>query len=64
VILQRLSGHMKNQDWTAVFLDFVIVVLGVFMGLQVQNWNEARLQQQTARVYVERIRDDLAGLRI
>ena len=55
---------MKNQDWTAVFLDFVIVVLGVFMGLQVQNWNEARLQQQTARVYVERIRDDLAGLRI
>jgi len=61
VILQRLSGHMKNQDWTAVFLDFVIVVLGVFMGLQVQNWNEARLQQQTARVYVERIRDDLAA---
>jgi len=64
VILQRLCGHMKKQDWTAVSLDFVIVVLGVFMGLQVQNWNEARLQQQTARVYVERIRDDLAGLRI
>ncbi len=47
MILHRLIHHMKNQHWTAVFLDFVIVVVGVFIGLQVNNWNQARIQRAT-----------------
>ena len=35
--LHRLISHMKGQHWTAVFLDFVIVVIGVFIGLQVNK---------------------------
>ncbi len=35
---------MKGQHWTAVCHDLVIVVLGVFIGLQVDNWNQARIQ--------------------
>lgn len=42
MILRRVIEHFRKQEWTAVFLDFVIVVLGVFIGLQVNNWNEAR----------------------
>ncbi|HPE48083.1 MAG TPA: hypothetical protein PLR76_06795 [Hyphomonas sp.] len=42
MILSRVIEHVKAQHWTAVFLDFVIVVLGVFIGLQVQDWNTAR----------------------
>lgn len=61
MILSRVIEHVRAQNWTAIAIDFVIVVAGVFVGLQVNNWNEARLQQQTARVYVERIRDDLAA---
>ena len=61
MILSRVIEHVKSQHWTAVFLDFVVVVLGVFIGLQVNNWNESRIQQQTARVYIARIRDDLAA---
>ena len=34
--------HVKTQNWFAVVLDFVIVVFGVFIGIQVANWNEAR----------------------
>jgi hypothetical protein len=33
---------VKAQNWFAVGLDFIIVVAGVFIGLQVQQWNEAR----------------------
>jgi hypothetical protein len=34
--------HVREQNWTAVLIDLVIVVVGVFFGLQVQDWNEFR----------------------
>jgi hypothetical protein len=42
MILRRVIKHFRNQEWTAIFLDFIIVVVGVFVGLQVSNWNEMR----------------------
>ena len=39
MILRRLSQHIKDQNWFAVALDFVIVVVGVFLGIQIGNWN-------------------------
>ncbi len=42
MILRRVIEHVKAQNWTAVALDFVIVVVGVFIGIQVSNWNAAR----------------------
>ncbi len=63
MILRRLTEHVKAQNWFAVGIDFLIVVVGVFVGLQVSNWNTARLQEKTAQIYIERIREDLAGNR-
>ena len=49
MILRRVIEHVKAQNWLAVFLDFVIVVIGVFIGMQVSNWNNARsLHEQFA----------------
>lgn len=59
MILRRLTKHVKDQNWTAVALDFVIVVVGVFIGIQVSNWNAARADQQRAQGYLERIGADL-----
>lgn len=55
MILSRISQHLKDQHWTAVFLDFVIVVFGVFIGLQVNNWNEARTDRALAAEYLDRL---------
>ena len=44
MILRRVTQHVKGENWFAVGLDFVIVVVGVFIGIQVANWNEARLE--------------------
>ncbi len=41
MILRRIIAHFRKQEWTAIGLDFLIVVVGVFLGLQVNNWNEA-----------------------
>lgn len=61
MILRRVTEHLKQQHWTAIFLDLVIVVLGVFIGLQVNNWNEARNERRIERAYLERLRVDFAA---
>ena len=42
MILQRLATSIRKQDWFTVLIETLIVVFGVFIGLQVNNWNEAR----------------------
>ncbi len=44
MILSRISAHIRAQHWTAIAIDFVIVVVGVYVGLQVNLWNEARVE--------------------
>ena len=58
MILRRITEHVKAQNWTAVALDFVIVVVGVFMGIQLGNWNEARGERFDTAVALERLHED------
>jgi len=59
MILRRVIEHVKEQNWTAVALDFFIVVVGVFIGIQVANWNEARGDRALGEDYVQRLTADL-----
>jgi hypothetical protein len=59
MLLRRVIEHVKTQNWTAVTLDFVIVVVGVFIGIQVSNWNESRVESSRASAYLDRIHEDL-----
>jgi len=45
MILRRITKHLETQNWFAVVLDLLIVVLGVFLGIQIGNWNEDRLDE-------------------
>jgi hypothetical protein len=42
MLLRSVTKHVKDQNWFAVFVDFLIVVVGVFIGIQVANWNETQ----------------------
>ena len=59
MLLRRVTQHVRKQEWTAIAIDFVIVVVGVFIGIQAANWNEARADEARARGYLERIHNDL-----
>jgi hypothetical protein len=59
MLLRRFIEHVRKQEWTAIAIDFVIVVVGVFIGIQVANWNEARVDDARAADYLERIQNDL-----
>lgn len=58
---RSLRAHVKNHDWFAVCVDFLIVVSGVFIGIQVANWNAARIERRAANAYIERIREDIGA---
>lgn len=59
MLLRSVTKHVKDQNWTAVFIDFFIVVVGVFIGIQVANWNESRTDKIRATGYLERIAENL-----
>lgn len=42
MILRRLAEGIQSQDWFTVLVEIMIVVVGIFLGLQVDDWNEER----------------------
>jgi hypothetical protein len=60
MILRRVIAHFRKQEWTAIAIDFLIVVVGVFVGLQVSNWNEARGDRADEITYLEALGEDIA----
>lgn len=59
MLLRRVIQHFRQQEWTAIGIDFVIVVMGVFIGLQVSNWNTEKQQQERANTYSQRLFEEL-----
>ena len=59
MILRRVIDHFRKQEWTAIAIDFLIVVMGVFVGLQVNNWNEAAKERRAETSYLSQLRKDL-----
>ena len=59
MILRRLSQSLKEQNWTAIWIEFFLLVAGVFLGIQAANWNEQRTIDRKAKVFTERLREDL-----
>lgn len=54
MFLRRIIEHLKKQNWTAVGLDLGIVIVGVFIGTQVSNWNQERIKRgDTERLLLE-----------
>ena len=59
MILRRVIAHVRKQEWTAIGIDFLIVVVGVFFGIQVANWNDGRRDRERERAYLGRIAVEL-----
>jgi hypothetical protein len=59
MILRRLTANLRAQNWTAIAIEFLIVVFGVFIGTQVANWNQARLEKQATNRMLDQLRPEL-----
>ena len=59
MLLRRITDHVRAQNWFAVGIDFAIVVIGVYIGIQVSNWNDAVRFQSLEESYLTRLSDEL-----
>ena len=59
MVIHRIREHVATHNWFAVGVDLAIVIVGVFIGTQASNWNEARLDRAAAAEYRRQIIDDL-----
>jgi hypothetical protein len=55
MILRRFMQHVREQEWFAVWIDLLVVVIGIFLGLQVTDWNAARQDRLTEHKYIARL---------
>jgi len=58
VIIRSLVETMRDQNWSSALLELLVVVVGVFLGLQVDAWNQARMERATEAAYLERLHAD------
>lgn len=54
-MLKRVAKAIRAQDWFAVAIEFVVVVLGIFVALEVGAWNQERTDRHLERAYLLRL---------
>jgi hypothetical protein len=59
MILRRFANALREQNWATIVIEFVLLVAGVFLGIQAANWNAERESDRRSVVFTERLKSDL-----
>ena len=59
MLLRRFMLHVKEQNWFAVGLDVIVVIVGIFLGMQVTEWYEHRKERELEVSYYQQLIQDL-----
>ena len=60
MIMNRIAGALREQQWSTVFIELLVLIVGIFLGLQVDAWNEQRKDRADETVYLQRMHSDIA----
>jgi hypothetical protein len=63
MIVRKLAEAMRQQNWFTVVLEILIVVIGLFIGLQVDDWNQRRIDRSTEAAYLRELLEDFEANR-
>ena len=58
MFLRRISAHIRGENWSTVVLDLLVVVVGLFLGLQIDTWWEGQKEARIESTYLQEIRED------
>jgi hypothetical protein len=58
-MLRRIAQALREQNWLAVAIEFVIVVAGVFLAFQITDWSTQASEARMGEAYQERLLGDL-----
>ncbi|MEP7316909.1 MAG: hypothetical protein ABI667_09455 [Sphingomicrobium sp.] len=60
MIFKRAVAKLRAQDWAAIAIELAIVVVGVFLGIWVANWNLDRAERRDIDNLLNQMRPELA----
>jgi hypothetical protein len=58
MITRRITEAIAKQNWSAASIEFLIVVIGIFLGLQASSWYEERTEAGLQSTIVDRLKVD------
>lgn len=62
-IVGRMGQALRVRSWRAVSIELGVIVIGVVVGLQANNWNERRATQDEVDALVESLRVEFESSR-
>ncbi|GAA4714998.1 hypothetical protein H9L13_05115 [Sphingomonas lutea] len=62
MIYKRFAANLRAQNWFAIGIELLIVVVGVFIGTWVANWNQERAAQAETRRMIAQLDPSLRFL--
>jgi hypothetical protein len=58
MFLKRFANSLRKQEWGSFAIEFLIVLLGVFLALQAEDWNQERKDRNLEQEYILRLIDE------
>jgi hypothetical protein len=58
MILRRLTGHIRQENWFAVILELVVVVIGLFLAFQLDRWYESQRIKSDLQAHLTYLKED------
>ena len=62
MLIRRFLNSLVRQDWGTATIELVIVVLGIFLGLQASSWYEGRQEKALESEFLARLQRDFAEI--
>ncbi len=59
MIVQRLSKAFGQQNWASVVIELVVLMLGIFLALQADSWNQDRKDRVLEQRYLTELAVDI-----
>ena len=59
MIIRRMADAIRTQNWFTVIIEVLIVVIGIFIGLQVDDWNQTRKANVQNQIIMAQLDEDI-----
>lgn len=60
MILRRLAGYLRNDNWFTIILELVVVVVGLFLAFQLDRWYESQRSKSDQQAHLVSLAEDFA----
>ena len=58
MILRRLAGYLRHDNWFTVMLELAVVVVGLFLAFQLDRWYESQRSKSDLQAHLVSLTED------